>query len=63
MVLVWIAVCWGALALGVLLALLWRLQHLKGLTALRQLYVRETKVTAAGVRQLKTSLPNVDVIW
>jgi ankyrin repeat protein len=27
-VLIWIAACWGALALGVLLALLWRVQHL-----------------------------------
>lgn len=36
MVLVWIAVCWGALALGVLLALLWRLHHLTPFERIQQ---------------------------
>ena len=35
------------------------LEHLKGLTELRYLDLRGTKVTEAGVRQLKKSLPNV----
>ena len=35
--------------------------HLKTLTALQWLYLRGTKVTDAGVEQLKKSLPNVDV--
>jgi hypothetical protein len=33
--------------------------HLKGLTALQCLDLRGTKVTDAGVGQLKKSLPNV----
>jgi hypothetical protein len=37
------------------------LEHLKGLTALQQLTLYGTNVTAAGVRQLKKSLPNVEV--
>ena len=35
------------------------LVHLKGLTVLQQLDLGLTKVTTAGVRQLKESLPNL----
>jgi hypothetical protein len=35
------------------------LEHLKGLTELRYLDLRGTKVTEAGVEQLKKSLPSV----
>jgi hypothetical protein len=37
------------------------LEHLKGLTALRELDLKGTKVTEAGVDQLKKSLPNAKV--
>jgi hypothetical protein len=37
------------------------LVHLEGLTALQQLDLILTKVTEAGVEQLKKSLPNVKV--
>jgi hypothetical protein len=37
-------------------------EHLKGLTALQGLNLAGTKVTGAGVQQLKKSLPNVEVI-
>jgi hypothetical protein len=36
-------------------------EHLKGLTALQELYLGSTNVTDAGVGQLKKSLPNVSV--
>ena len=37
------------------------LDHLKGLKHLRNLYVWQSKVTDAGVKKLKTALPNVDI--
>ena len=37
------------------------LAHLKGLTGLQQLGLGGTKVTDAGIEQLKAALPNVQV--
>jgi hypothetical protein len=37
------------------------LEHLKGLTALRTILLSDTKVTDAGVNQLKKSLPDAVV--
>jgi hypothetical protein len=37
------------------------MEYLKGLTALQELNLAGTKVTDAGVEQLKKSLPNVEV--
>jgi hypothetical protein len=39
------------------------LVHLRGLTKLRQVNVRRTKVTAAGAKQLKKSLPNAMISY
>jgi hypothetical protein len=35
--------------------------HLKGLTGLQTLYLRSTKVTDAGVAELKKALPNCKI--
>ena len=37
------------------------LEHLKGLTSLRELNVRQTKVTDAGVANLRKSLPKLKI--
>jgi hypothetical protein len=39
------------------------LKHLEGLAKLRSLNLRQTKVTAEGVRELKRALPNTDISY
>ena len=39
------------------------LAFLHGLTKLRRLYLRGSRVTTDGVRQLKAALPNVTVLY
>jgi hypothetical protein len=38
------------------------LVHLKGLTGLRKLDLRHTKVTPAGVRDLQKALPALEIV-
>ncbi len=37
------------------------LEHLKGLTKLRELYLHDTQVTEAGAAELRRALPRADV--
>ena len=39
------------------------LDYLHGLTRLRRVYVRKTRVTTSGVKRLIAALPNVDVLY